>query len=1133
MNTKTTGKNMRNGFLLAGLGLFCLGLRADFNVRDFGATGDGVAKDTAAIQKALDTCAGRGERVIVPAGTYLTGTLWLRSRTELRLEKGAVLLGSPDLADYNDDRAFPQNYWSPVERWSGKHLVIAHEVEDVAISGEGTIDGNGAAFLDANTPPQPERKTRMAYRLGYINLKEKGSMARPGQELAFYESRGIRLEGVTLRNMAMWTCFLHGCDDVEIRNVKIDNDLRFANTDGFDIDACRNVRITGCDVSTADDAFAIRCCPKRLKSKRALCEDIVIDDCRVRTECEVVRIGVGDGLVRNVRITNLDVSDAGRGFVVQSIYPGSKYKGLGIENVYIADCRLRKVVQAIAVTAGTTNAASALRNVTFERIDATLEGGVMVNGLGATRPTDVLFRDVRLRAVTGDYVLGHDWEVGKMDTDPKNVIRVERADGVVLDNVRVSAPADRPRVATRDARAFVDAGEGASLRPAKGSFLDPILPHGLNQGDLEGEIAELRRIHAKTGIRRFVLHAPGHGVRVTGRVNRDTYERIGDDLAKVQAALKDDGVLVGFNVMPTIKCGCRHGFTPVTDIDGKLGPVAACPLDPGFQEFLVGNVAEVAKRAKPFKIMMEDDYQLRNHNEIRKGVFSLCFCARHLANFAKLAGRAYAREELKDLLSAATPEGQRLRDLWWECSCRSMEELSRKVEAAVHAVSPETTMAYSATEPCNYAGSSPDRIERALAGPNRRPMMRFTGACYGHDVPFGFASIPLSSMFGRENCGEDYHFLYEGDPCPHLTFYASAVRMEALLTYVLFSGIDTIHFWGAPTYPGGMDAEPAYLDMFVAKHRKMEAVRDLANESRLVGPCLTEVSWMKERVRTPGDRDGFDCSWARVFGAWGFPFHTRPDRVTAVKGYLALRSMPKGEIERILSGPVLLDGSAAVWLCENGYGADIGCTATHPTGKVDFSRDVVGDLDELADLRKSRQPCAFHQNYGNDGSPVAIVKEAPGALLWSRYCTDDGTYRSASVMSYANARGGRVVVLAPELECTDTSNVFNPVKREIVRRAFEWAGADLAAAALDRCNVTVLAREARDGQTLYLNLTSNNCDVWDSIRLAVAPRFAGTRVELLGDDGAWHAAEADWKGRELTLKARFLVYSPVIVRLTR
>ena len=432
------------------------GKPAVFSVKDAGAKGDGKTKDTAAIQRALDACAGRGGRVIVPRGTYLTGTLWLRDRTELHLEEGAVLLGSPDLADYNDEDAFEQNARSPNEGWSGKHLVIAHEVRDVAITGRGVIDGNGGAFLNEGMLRAGESRTKVAFRRGYINIPDRKTMARPGQELAFYECRGVRVEGVTLRNMAMWTCFLHGCDDVTLKDVTIRNDLRFANTDGFDIDACRNVTATGCDIETADDAFAIRCCPRRLKSKRAVCENIRIDDCRVRTECEGVRIGVGDGLVRNVRISHLDVLDSGRGFVVQSIYPGSKSKGLGIEDVVISDCELRKVVQAIAVTAGTEEAESVLRNVTFARIRANLEGGVMVNGLGKTRPAGIVLKDIALTAVKGDHVLAHDWEVGRMDAAPENVIRIERADNVTLENVTVTngKGVERSRLATADVTGF-------------------------------------------------------------------------------------------------------------------------------------------------------------------------------------------------------------------------------------------------------------------------------------------------------------------------------------------------------------------------------------------------------------------------------------------------------------------------------------------------------------------------------------------------------------------------------------------------------------------------------------------------------------------------------------------------------
>ena len=107
----------------------------ELDVRTFGAVGDGVAKDTAALQGALDACGALGGgTVVVPPGTYLTGTLWLRSHVNLRLEHGAVLKGSPDLADYNAPDAYPQNWNSKREGWSAKHLLIA-QYDATGVSG--------------------------------------------------------------------------------------------------------------------------------------------------------------------------------------------------------------------------------------------------------------------------------------------------------------------------------------------------------------------------------------------------------------------------------------------------------------------------------------------------------------------------------------------------------------------------------------------------------------------------------------------------------------------------------------------------------------------------------------------------------------------------------------------------------------------------------------------------------------------------------------------------------------------------------------------------------------------------------------------------------------------------------------
>ena len=120
----------------------CAGLsRAPLNVQAFGATGDGKTKDTAAFQKALDACAAAsGGTVIVPAGSYLIGSIELKSHTALRLEKGANLLGSPNLEDYPIVKV----------RWEGKWidghraLIFAHDANHIAIIGGGNISGNPA-----------------------------------------------------------------------------------------------------------------------------------------------------------------------------------------------------------------------------------------------------------------------------------------------------------------------------------------------------------------------------------------------------------------------------------------------------------------------------------------------------------------------------------------------------------------------------------------------------------------------------------------------------------------------------------------------------------------------------------------------------------------------------------------------------------------------------------------------------------------------------------------------------------------------------------------------------------------------------------------------------------------------------
>ena len=133
------------------LGLFAVNVSAmDYSVSDFGARGDGKTVNTRAIQRVIDLCAEKGGKVIIPQGEFVTGTLFLKSNVTLRLERGAHLLGSTNLADY-PKKTVGFRFWG--DTWTYQSLIIAHDIENVTIEGDGTIDGRGGSF-----PVQSKKK---------------------------------------------------------------------------------------------------------------------------------------------------------------------------------------------------------------------------------------------------------------------------------------------------------------------------------------------------------------------------------------------------------------------------------------------------------------------------------------------------------------------------------------------------------------------------------------------------------------------------------------------------------------------------------------------------------------------------------------------------------------------------------------------------------------------------------------------------------------------------------------------------------------------------------------------------------------------------------------------------------------
>ena len=434
---------MKNGIFscLIAAGALCLLGRAD-------------AVTTASLQAEIDrVSAAGGGCVTVPPGEWTVGTLWLKSGVELHLEKGAVLKASANLDDYNAPDAYPQNFGSAAEGWSAKHLIIAHEAENVAVTGPGVIDGHADAFM-----AEPDAQMRIGdfcWRHGYLNARDRAHAKRPGQMLVFVESKGIRIADVTLRNMPMWTCFLHGCENAAIGNVTISNDLRHANTDGFDIDSGRHVTVSNCTITTGDDAFAIRGAPARLKDRSRVCEDIRISDCTCACSASGVRVGVGDGAIRNVRFRNIRFREAGHGLLVQSCYPEAKYTGVAISDVSFENVTLDDCSHAIVVTAGTDKADTVLEKVTFRNVSAAMSGSVVVEGAGKTRPRDITFEGLKLRLVppARPRSTTKDWQIVGAGNLFEAAIVKENADNVVFRDVSVTRD---PALGPERARDFLE-----------------------------------------------------------------------------------------------------------------------------------------------------------------------------------------------------------------------------------------------------------------------------------------------------------------------------------------------------------------------------------------------------------------------------------------------------------------------------------------------------------------------------------------------------------------------------------------------------------------------------------------------------------------------------------------------------
>lgn len=371
-----------------------------YDIRQFGAAGDGETLDTAAIQQAIDAChAAGGGTVLVPPGTYLTGTVSLKSRVNLHLSAGATLLGSPRREDYNPDDIFPENPVFSRENVTGAHLVIAYRADQVSITGEGTIDGNGAAFFE----PLPPEELSTSYRRKERNFSVREW--RPGQMIFFCRCTNVAVRDVALRNSPYWTLLLLGCTRAQVRGLRISNPPQTPNGDGIDIDCCRQVTVSDCIITSGDDSITLRDHSRLLGEHAQPCSDVAISNCVLSTPCNAVRVGVGDGEIRDCILSNLVIRDSRTGINMVGAYSERAAHGAVIENIRFVNIIMDVVMPLNIILGVHAKPPAALRHVSLAQIRAVAEQGGYIGGNPGHRLEDIRLHEVQLE-LTGEGVDG-------------------------------------------------------------------------------------------------------------------------------------------------------------------------------------------------------------------------------------------------------------------------------------------------------------------------------------------------------------------------------------------------------------------------------------------------------------------------------------------------------------------------------------------------------------------------------------------------------------------------------------------------------------------------------------------------------------------------------------------------------
>jgi len=386
-------------------------------ITDFGAVADDATINTRAIQSTIDHLAARGGgTVVVPAGVFVSGALFLKPGVHLHLDQGAVIKCSTDMKNFPVQRTRIEGHF---EESFNPALINASGCDGLTITGQGTLDGAGRPIWDQFWRERNASANKSTFR----------NVGVPRARLALIErSKGVVVEGVTFKDSQFWNLHLYRCSDVAVRNARFEvpDDYKQApSTDGIDLDSCQDVTIEGCYFSVTDDCIAAKGSkgPHALEDKDSPpVERIRVRNCIFRRGNGMLTLGSEATLVRDIVVENCTATGASH-VAVLKLRPDTPqhYEDIHFRNLTLDAPTDKGTIISVqpwsqyAALDGAAPPRSIVRNISISGVKGRFGGfGTIRPNPGQTEIGDILLKDF-------DVQLAHD----KLEVTGTKAVRIE------------------------------------------------------------------------------------------------------------------------------------------------------------------------------------------------------------------------------------------------------------------------------------------------------------------------------------------------------------------------------------------------------------------------------------------------------------------------------------------------------------------------------------------------------------------------------------------------------------------------------------------------------------------------------------------------------------------------------------